>query len=408
MNEYLYWKKWNSAGLKNRVFEALKENVSFFDAPILGVPASHLDSRVFYQDAPFLKDAPFISTLIQNPNHIGCHTTGSSEHFFKGTQALEREVIDLCATDILGAGPESCDGYVASGGTEANMQAVWIYRNYFQGEYQAALQDIALVCSEDAHYSMAKAANILSLPFYTVPVNETTRQWTRESLEYVFDQAQSEGRQYFILVANMMTTMFGSVDDIEVLSEVIRAKNLKFCLHVDGAYGGFFYPFSNKEHQLNFTNPLVTSVTLDAHKMVQAPYGTGVFIIRKGWMQWANTREASYVEGEDTTLIGSRSGANAVAIWMILSTYGPYGWKEKILILLHRAEWMAAQLRLKEMEFYREQFSNIITIRASHIPHELAEKYALVPDNHRKPEWYKIVVMEHVNIEKLMALLEEL
>ena len=26
------------------------------------------------------------------------------------------------------------DGYVASGGTEANMQAIWVYRNFFVKE----------------------------------------------------------------------------------------------------------------------------------------------------------------------------------------------------------------------------------------------------------------------------------
>jgi len=50
----------------------------------------------------------------------------------------------------------------------------------------------------------------------------------------------------------------------------------------------------------------------------------GVFFwVRKGLIHYATTKEASYVEGEDCALIGSRSGANAIAIWMILSTYGP-------------------------------------------------------------------------------------
>ena len=35
------------------------------------------------------------------------------------------------------------------------------------------------------------------------------------------------------------------------------------------------------------------------------------------------------MEGGDFTLIGSRSGTNAIAVWMILSKNGPYGWYEK-------------------------------------------------------------------------------
>ena len=94
--------------------------------------------------------------------------------------------------------------------------------------------------------------------------------------------------------------------------------------------------FSNQDNKLNFSNEFVSSVTLDAHKMAQAPYGTGIFLIRKGLMHYATTAEASYVEGSDCTLIGSRSGANAISIWMILSTYGPHGWMEKIFILQKR------------------------------------------------------------------------
>ena len=35
-------------------------------------------------------------------------------------------------------------------------------------------------------------------------------------------------------------------------------------------------------------------------------------------MDYALTEEASYVQGKDYTICGSRSGASAVALWMIL------------------------------------------------------------------------------------------
>ena len=77
------WKKINIDDIKNRVFTALDDNVDFRNHITLGVPASYLDPNVFYIDAPFLKDAPFLSTMVSNPNHIGCHTVGDSEIFFK-------------------------------------------------------------------------------------------------------------------------------------------------------------------------------------------------------------------------------------------------------------------------------------------------------------------------------------
>ena len=131
-----YWKKLNEKELRKRVADALALNIDYKDKTILGVPASHLDEKVFYGNAAFLKDAPFLSTMIHNPNHIGCHTLGESESFFAGTQEIERELINLISEDILNGSEEGQDGYVASGGTEANIQAIWIYRNLPQrGNY---------------------------------------------------------------------------------------------------------------------------------------------------------------------------------------------------------------------------------------------------------------------------------
>lgn len=400
------WKKLSQDEIKQRVFSALSENVDYYNENIIGIPASHLDDKVFHQNAPFLEDAPFLSTLIHNPNHIGCHTLGASESFFKGTQQIEKEVVSLCAHDIL-KGEGEFDGYVASGGTEANLQAVWIYRNYFMQEKGAKPEEIALISSEDAHYSSAKASNVLQISFYKVAVDSEDRSISQEAVKDTVQKAQSEGKKFFIVMANMMTTMFGSVDDVSCYTEVLSALNLPFKLHVDGAYGGFFYPFAKQENDINFSNSHVNSVTLDAHKMLQAPYGTGIFLIRKDWMHYANTEEASYVEGQDFTLIGSRSGANAIAIWMILMTYGPHGWFEKTLVLNHRTSWLCQQLEERSIAYFRYANANIVTMKSSYLKPELCKKYGLVPDNHQSPNWHKIVLMDHVTVEKLEKFLAD-
>ena len=67
--------------------------------------------------------------------------------------------------------------------------------------------------------------------------------------------------------------------------------------------------------------------------MLQAPYGSGIFLCRKNLIENVLTKEAEYVEGMDLTLCGSRSGANEVATWMILTTYGENGCFEKVKIL---------------------------------------------------------------------------
>lgn len=404
-----YWVKRSDDEIKSTVFGALDNNINYVDKNVIGVPASYLDEKVFSQDASFLKDAPFLSTLIKNPNHIGCHTTGASESFFAGTQAIERELINICAHDILnGKEDEEFDGYVASGGTEANMQAIWIYRNYFNREKGLKNEEICILCSADNHYSMDKAGNVLNIPVQKVAVGENDRAITANAVREAVEKKTNEGVKAFVVVANMMTTMFGSVDDPDIYSSVLDSMSLPYFIHVDGAYGGFYFPFSQKDHQLDFRNKKVSSVTLDAHKMAQAPYGTGLFMVRKGLINYANTKEASYVEGEDYTLIGSRSGANAIAVWMILSKYGPYGWMEKIFVLQKRTSWICDRLDELEVEYYRHPSSNIITIKSEYLNEAIARKFGLVPDNHEDPKWYKIVVMDHVTIEKLSPLVEDL
>ena len=397
-----HWKTLTHKEQDERISAALANNIDFSNDITLGIPASKLDQTVFYEQASFLKDAPLLRAYVQNPNHIGCHTMGDSEPFFAGTQALEREVICLLSEDVFKAAPDSCDGYVASGGTEANLQAAWIYRNYFVNHCGATLDEVFIIASADTHYSVAKAANLLNLDLVQVSVDDDTRMIDPGVFDEAIKEVKRKGKQYAIIFCNMGTTMFGSVDDPDVYVAAMNKYQLQFCMHVDGAYGGFIYPISAQESKLHFGNEYISSITLDAHKMLQAPYGTGIFLVRKGLIQNVCTKEARYVSGMDMTLSGSRSGANAIAIWMILFTYGPFGWLEKINKLLFRTQWLCRQLDEKGISYYRHPAMNIVTIRARHIAPAIAEHYRLVPDDHEgHAAWYKIVVMDHVSIDQL-------
>ncbi len=404
-----YWKKLTAAERIARVQEALHQNVDFSKDASLGYPASKLDGKVFYDDAPFLKDAPVLSTYVANPNHIGCHTTGTSETAFKGTQEIERETLDILAIDIFGSKKNEFDGYIASGGTEANIQALWLYRNYFMKKFGANPSEIAIIASDDTHYSIAKGSNLLLIDWINVPVGFENRKIEVDFFETKLLISVSKGKKYFIVVCNMGTTMFGSVDNPENYTKILEKHNLAFKLHIDAAYGGFVYPFLSQETILSFKNPKVSSITVDAHKMLQAPYGTGIFLCRKGLIENVLTKEAEYVEGMDLTLSGSRSGANAVAVWMILATYGPNGWFEKVKVLQMRTDWLCHQLSDLNIPYFREPNMNIVTIKSSFIPEKLAHQFDLVPQKHTaENEWYKIVVMEHVEVDHLSKFLEKL
>lgn len=297
-----FWKKITPTERQIRVQKALGENVNFSHDASLGYPASKLDGKVFNEEAQFLKDAPILQTYVANPNHIGCHTFGTSEKAFRGTQEIEREVLNVLAVDVFKAEPNSFDGYIAPGGTEANIQAIWMYRNYFMDKLNTSLSEIAIIASEDTHYSIPKAANVLMLDWLKIPVDFETRTIDIFALENSIINAKKRGKKYFIVVSNMGTTMFGAIDNPNDYIQILEKHDLKYKLHIDAAYGGFVYPFSNKASEINFENPKISSITIDAHKMLQAPYGTGVFICRKGLIENVLTKEAEYVEGMDLTV----------------------------------------------------------------------------------------------------------
>lgn len=403
------WQKLSTQEIKHRVFEALGKNLSYRSENILGIPATYLDTDIFYDDAPFLKDAPFLSALVANPNHIGCHTLeGEKEPVFKGTQEIEKDLIRICAEEIFEAEPNSYDGYVAPGGTEANIQACWIYRNYFLKERNAKPEEIVLLYSEDSHYSFHKAANLLSLKSLVFAVNPETREVNTNDIEKKVTEAIGQGAKYFIVNVNLATTMFGSVDDIDKITTLLNRLGLDYKLHVDAAFGGFIYPFTKENSRHNFKNPHVSSITIDGHKMLQAPYGSGIFLVRKNLIQYVCTEQASYVQGKDYTLCGSRSGANAIAIWMILHMHGSTGWAVKMGHLLDKTTSLCSALDEMGVEYYRQAQVNIVTIKSKYISHDLANKFCLVPDNHDHPKWYKIVLMHHVKQGTLDNFLNQL
>ena len=404
----MFWKAMAASGYQAAVRAALHHNVRYSLADVMGFPGSFLD-RSIYPDGEFLLDKPLLACLRENPNHIGCHTLTESETAFAGTQALEVDLIRLCAEEIAGAAPGCYDGYVASGGTECNIEALWMQRNAFRTVHGLSPTELAIVCSEDTHYSVSKAANLLGLDLLTVPVGAHNRRMNLPSLRQLLLEARSHGKRGFLCVLNMGTTMFGSVDNIDAFTCLLDGMEVSYRIHIDAAFGGFIYPFTMQTHRFDFRNPRVDSMTLDAHKMLQAPYGTGIFLARKGLMQHVCTEAATYVHGKDYTLCGSRSGANAVGVWMILQAYGSEGGKAFICSLLDRTDRLCQGLDRLGVSYFREPGMNVVAMRAEHIPVEVAIRFTLVPDRHEgSPCFWKAVVMDHVSEDMIVRFLAAL
>ncbi|MEQ8907808.1 MAG: pyridoxal-dependent decarboxylase [Vicingaceae bacterium] len=406
----MYWKSLNRKTINETIDLALKQNASYEKGDVMGTPATYLDKKEFYPDASFLEEAPFLRSMIANPNHIGCHTLDkASSPIFKGTQAIERELIEICAEEIFKAPKDAIDGYVATGGTEANIEALWIYRNYFIREYGAKSDQIGVLFSEDTHYSITKGCDLLQIKPLFISVDQDSRQMDYHCLQSNLKQAKAAGIKYFIVFLNLSTTMFGSVDEIDPVVNLLDQEQAVFKLHLDAAFGGFIYPFTNSKSRHNFKHPRVSSISIDAHKMLQTPYGTGIFLIRKGYMHYVANENAQYVPGLDYTLCGSRSGANAIVIWMLLMSYGSKGWTAKMKELIERTNFVCDRLDEMGVSYYRNPYLNIVAIKANQIPSKLASKYELVADTYEHvPSWWKIVVMDHVSYDLLERFLNEL
>lgn len=404
-----YWRKYTKEKLIKRIDKALESTIDFQNSKYLGYPVSKLDENVFNTSGAFLNDSPLLKSFIANPNNIGCHTVGKSEEAFKGSQELEKEVIKVLAEDIFKAEEDTYDGYIATGGTEANIQALWIYRNLWRRSYDASLEEMVILSSEDTHYSVHKGSNLLNVDSVSIPVDFNTRQILSDKLDAIVVDQINNGKKFFMVISNMATTMFGSVDNPDLYAEILAKHGVEYKIHIDGAFGGFIYPISNKKSTINFSNPNISSITIDAHKMLQAPYGTGVFLCKKDLIENVLTKEAQYVDGMDLTMVGSRSGANAIAVWMILFSYGYYGWFEKINTLLLRTEWFTKQMDRLNIEYFRDPFMNIVTLKSKYIPEALAHKFGLVPETHDgNNHWYKVIMMDHVEIDDLTKFVDEL
>ena len=397
------WSAWPHEKIAARVRQALNENRSYREHGVLGVPGSMLDPLVF-PETDFTRGSAFLTAFLANPNHIGCHTQGRSEGFFAGTQALEREALRLCAEEIMGAAAGEWDGYIASGGTESNIHALWVSRNHMLATVGCDREAIAVLRTEDTHYSIPKACDLLGLTDLVVPVHPTTRAADEADVRAVVARARERGTKAVIAVLNLGTTMFGSVDAPDPMLAPLAAEKLPHVVHVDAAFGGFVYPFTCPGQPLDFRDPRVQSVTLDAHKMLQAPYGTGICLLRKGLLEHVRTDQASYVRGGDMTLSGSRSGANAIAVWMILRAWGSEGGAQFCAGLMRATDSLCATLAAAGIRHFRQAGMNVVAIRAEHVAPAVAERFGLVPDRHDEPQWFKVVVMDHVTSAQLDAL----
>lgn len=176
------------------------------------------------------------------------------------------------------------DGTFCSGGAEANQTAVLCALNFHFPEYlMSGLHGLdkqpVLYCSAETHHSIAKAARMCGLGINSVKhvAINSRLQMDVADLKRKINEDKAIGLQPFLVVATAGTTGPGSIDPLKEIGEVASENNLWY--HVDGAFGGALALHSTKKAILNGIE-LSDSITIDIHKWLAAPMGTGTFLTK--------------------------------------------------------------------------------------------------------------------------------
>lgn len=300
---------------------------------------------------------------------------------------LERDAVDLLG-EI--AGLPDPQGYVASGGTEANIQAVRAARNRLDAD------EPNVVAGEHVHFSFHKAADVLDVELRTVPLTD--------DLVADIDAVDAAVDDETILVVGVAgSTEYGRVDPIPKLADV--AGEAGALTHVDAAWGGFVLPFTDDEW--NFAHADIDTLTIDPHKLGQAVVPAGGFLARDRETLDALAVETPYLEStSQATLTGTRSGAGVASALAALEELWPDGYRQQYEVSMGDAEWLADALRERGYEVVEPT----LPLVAAEIPKPLFD--ALREEGWRISRTasgqLRIVCMPHVTRETLQAFVDDL
>jgi len=201
-------------------------------------------------------------------------------------------------------------GHLTSGGTFANLEALWIAGQLAPGK--------RIIAQEQAHYTHKRITSVLKIPFSSV-ASDLRGRMDLNALE-------SELRRGDVgtVVVTMGTTALGSVDP---LPEILALRDrYGFRVHLDAAYGGYFRLIADELdeparlafHAMNQAD----SIVVDPHKHGLQPYGCGCVLFRDSAVGRFYKHDSPYtyftsneLHLGEISLECSRAGASAVALW---------------------------------------------------------------------------------------------
>ena len=181
-------------------------------------------------------------------------------------------------------------GAFCSGGTIANITALWVARNNalkatgdFKGVEKEGLfkamkyygyEGLAVLVSERGHYSLKKAADVLGIGQEGLVAikTDTNNRICPQALQEKITQLKQQNIKPFAVIGVAGTTETGSIDPIADIATICQREHCHF--HIDAAWGGATLMSNNYRHLLDGVE-LADSITIDAHKQLYIPMGAG-------------------------------------------------------------------------------------------------------------------------------------
>jgi aromatic-L-amino-acid decarboxylase len=266
--------------------------------------------------------------------------------------------------------PPTAGGVLTTGGSLANFTAVvTARREKLDEDFRGGM----LYASDQVHHSVQKAANLAGFPLKNVREipSDADLRMRLDALEESIRRDRADGLQPFMIIGSAGTTNTGAVDDLQGISSIARRHSLWF--HVDAAYGGFFVLTERGRAVMNGIEE-ADSITLDPHKALFLPYGTGSLLVRDaGALQRAHSLHAVYLPPmqEETGLVDfceispelSR-GFRGLRVWLPLKMAGVKAFRHQLDEKLDLTLWATEQLRATPgVEIVAEPQLSIVAFR---------------------------------------------
>jgi aromatic-L-amino-acid decarboxylase len=174
--------------------------------------------------------------------------------------------------------PPEARGLFTTGGSMATFNAIVCARERHLG---AEIRRGVLYTSDQAHHSVLKSAKLAGvMPDRVRAIESDDRFRLRvDALGEAIAADRRSGLTPFAVVSSAGTTNTGAVDPLDRIADLCAGEDIWH--HIDGAYGAFFYLCENMRDSLRGL-PRADSLTLDPHKGLFLPYGTGALLVRDG------------------------------------------------------------------------------------------------------------------------------